>query len=217
MLDRLRARLPDLSLTRRVTIPVYMVHNSGDPEDYFFLVDFEAFVARSREGLFVRPQLKILAGRDDFNRQTFARQFREVFAQEFDAMRAALAAEKGRRGWLDWDLGLAIAPNLIGGLIANIILAIALRLGRTLLPDIRLPGWVRGRSAETKLEDEIAGIRDRVDSALETIEIALHRELYAHAWSGGAPGPMRGMDHAAWPLPDYVRDHLTDRKSGAWW
>ena len=62
---KLLDRLPDLTLptlTREAEIAVYMVHNSRDPDDYFFLFDFEEFVDRSSHGAFVRPVLRILAG-----------------------------------------------------------------------------------------------------------------------------------------------------------
>ena len=68
--------LPELPrLGREAVIPVYVVHNSGDAEDYFFIFDFEEFVVRSREGVFVRPRLRVIAGRDDFDRADFAREF----------------------------------------------------------------------------------------------------------------------------------------------
>jgi hypothetical protein len=98
-------RMPELSLPtlgREAEIAVYLVHNSEDAEDYFFLFDFEEFVDRSKGGIFVRPKLRVFAGRTDFSRARFARQFREVFASEFDRMRSDQAAKGKTGGWLNW-------------------------------------------------------------------------------------------------------------------
>ena len=50
-------------LGRDVELPVYLIHNSPDVEDYFFIFDFEDFVEQSRQGWFVRPKLRLWAGR----------------------------------------------------------------------------------------------------------------------------------------------------------
>ena len=54
--------LPFPRLMREVEIASYLVHNSSDPEDNFFLFDFEEFVARSESGLFVRPVFADIRG-----------------------------------------------------------------------------------------------------------------------------------------------------------
>ncbi len=217
---RLLDSLPDLKmpdLTKRAEISVFLVHNSRDPEDYFFLFDFEEFVDRSNGGYFVRPVLRIFSGRDDFSRTRFAREFREVFAREFDRMRAELAAKKGKRGWLSWNFGLNSAVDVIGGLVGNLVLAIALSVGKRVLGDISLPRILAGKSDEAKLADEIDRTKDKVEAALTEIEITIHPELYYHAYRGGHLGKISGMDRNAWPLPDFVRAHLSDEKSGSWW
>jgi len=206
-------RLPNLdlrSLPREAELAVYMVHNSRDPDDYYFLFDFEEFVDRSNAGLFVCPALRILAGRDDFSRTTFAADFRQVFAAEFDQMRADLAKTKGKRGWLDWGIGL-------NEIVANLVLAIALSLGRTILSALKLPNPFKGKSAEAKLADEIEDTKRKVETALERIDVTLHPELYEHAYRDGPKGPNARLDREAWPLPDHIRAHLYDGKSGAWW
>ncbi|MEM9392584.1 MAG: hypothetical protein AAGA38_01905 [Pseudomonadota bacterium] len=207
-------QLPVLNLMKEAEIAVYMVHNSRDPEDYFFLFDFEEFVDRSRGGVFVRPVLRIYAGRDDFSRTQFARQFREVFAREFDRMRAELAEANGKRGWLDWFGG---PVDLITGLVGNLILAIALSVGRSLLGSMTMPGFLKRRSAEAKLADEIDRTKGQVEAALARIEITLHRELYDYAYRDGLPGKISGLDREAWPLPAYVKGHLQQGESGSWW
>jgi hypothetical protein len=214
----LRTALSGLSLpalTREVEIAVYMVHNSDDAEDYFFLFDFAEFADRSRAGLFVRPVLRIHAGRDDFSRTRFAREFRAVFAREFDRMRADLARGKGRMGWLSWGANSVL--DVIGGLVANLVLAVALSLGKQVLGMLGLASVLKGRSAEAKLADEIDRTKGQVESALARIEVTLHPELYEHAYRHGLKGPRAGLDRAAWPLPDYVRAHLGDGESGSWW
>lgn len=205
------------TLGREVEIPVYMVHSSDDPEDYFFLVDFEDFVERSRGGIFLRPVLRIFAGRSDFSRAQFARAFRAVFATEFDRMRAELAAGKGRRGWLDWDIGATAIMGAVGGLVANLVLAVALQAGRSIFGQVRLPRVLRGKSAEARLSDEIERTTRQVETALERIEVTLHPELYDHAFRGVDRPPILPLDRDAWPLPDYVRTHLGDGESGSWW
>lgn len=209
--------LGDLSLpdvTREVEIAVYLVHNSNDAEDYFFLFDFEEFVENSRSGLFVRPVLRVFAGRDDFSRTLFARQFREVFANEFDRMRTELAASKNSKwGWLSF--GNAI--NLVGGLVSNLVLALALSAGSKVMQGLGIARVFTAKSDETKLRDEIEKTKSQVETALERIEITIHRELYDHAYRDGYLGKISDMDREAWPLPAYVRAHLTQRSNGSWW
>lgn len=221
MADWVRGALPGFpTIGREVAIPVYVIHNSGDAEDYFFIFDFEEFVERSREGMFVRPRLLVWAGRADFSRTLFARQVREAFQREFDAARAALAAEKGKRkgiGWFGWDMGFDILTSLGAAFVANVVLLLAATTGKAVLSALPGLSWLRGKSEEGKLEDHIRDMQGRVDAALAALEIRLHRELYGHAWQGSAPGPLRGMDYDAWPLPGHVTRHLNDGTSGSWW
>ncbi len=214
----LRDRLPSLelpALSKVAEINVYLIHNSADAEDYVFLFDFEEFADRSKAGMFVRPAIRIFAGRDDFSRVTFARQFREVFATEFDRMRAELGAAKGKRGWLNFNFGLS-AVDLIGNLVANVVLAIALSAGKAILGQIATPGFLKGKSAEAKLADEIEATKGQVEAALRQIDVTIQPELNAHARGlGGAMAS--GVDREAWPLPSYVRAHLKDGESGSWW
>ncbi len=196
------------TLTREVEIPVYVVHNSPDAEDYFFLFDFERFMERSKRGWFVRPKLKIWAGRSDFNRRRFARQFREVFATEFEKMRADLRRRSSWGvGWLDFGSDILAPISLVTSLVVNIVLLAALAPGSA----------KRQLRRETKLEDQIDEMQGRVEDALSRIEIALHIELYAHAYRARPRGSLAGLDYEAWPLPGYVAEHLYDRSSGSWW
>lgn len=219
--DLLKSAMPDLSMPvigKSVEVPVYVIHNSTDPEDYFFIFDFAQFVESSRDGLFVRPSLKVWAGRDDFNRAIFARQFRECFAEEFDAARYALSQGGGQKnGWLSWGVALGTVSSLGANWVANIVLLIALSAGRIVWDALPLPKLFRGKSDATKLEDSIQDTQDRVDKALAGMTIVLHRELWTHAYRGSAPGRMVGMEYDAWPLPDYVRQHLADGTSTSWW
>lgn len=209
--------LPMPRLMREVEIAVYLIHNSRDPEDYFFLFDFEEFVARSESGIFVRPALRIFAGRDDFSRTVFARQFRDVFATEFDRMRSELTSAKGKRGWLDWKFVGSSAVDMIGGLVANLVLATALSIGRRAFSGFSLPKMLSGRAPEAKLADKIDETKSRVEAALARIDVTIHPELYAHAYRDGYKGRISGMDRDAWPLPSYVRTHLDRGESIAWW
>lgn len=206
-------KLPEM--TREAEIAVYMVHNSAGAEDYFFLFDFEEFKARSEAGMFVKPVIRIFAGRDDFSRLRFARQFREVFATEFDRMRAEAAGKKS--GWLSWSFVGSSAMEMLGGFIANLLLVIALGTGKQLLNLTGLAGLLRGKSDEAKLVDEFEKTRGQVEDALRRVEVTIHPELYDYAYRDGLKGKISGMDRDAWPLPAYVRDHLSDAKSGSWW
>lgn len=213
-------RLPSLpTLGREVEIPVYVIHNSEDAEDYFFIFDFEEFVGRSREGMFVRPKLKLWAGRDDFDRTGFARQFRQSFAKEFEAARVQLATQKAGGGWFGWLTGLG--NDIVGGplalFVANVVLLVGLSAGRMVLSQILPAALTRTKSDAAKLEDSIEETKQKVDAALHEIEIVLHIELYRHAYRGQAPGRLVGMDHDAWPLPDFVLAHLNDNQSASWW
>ncbi len=216
--DRLLDQLPSVkmpTLGKTVDIPVYVIHNSADAEDYFFIFDFEQFVERSRSGMFVRPRLKVWAGRSDFARGRFARQFRESFAREFEAARKAMSAgaDKGGSGWFSWSMGLDIIPNFV----AHVVLLVALSAGKMVWSALPLPGFLRGKSDGEKLERSIEDTQTKVDRALEEMEVTLHQVLFEHAFKDGAPGSRREMDHDAWPLPDFVSQHLTDKKSTSWW
>ncbi|MBI1493288.1 hypothetical protein [Halocynthiibacter styelae] len=206
-------KLPEM--TREAEIAVYMVHNSAGAEDYVFLFDFEEFKARSEAGMFVRPVIRIFAGRDDFSRLRFARQFREVFAAEFDRMRAEAGETSG--GWLNWGIPGTNLAEKLGGFIANLLLAIALGTGKQILNLTGLAGLLRGKSDEAKLVDEFEKTRCQVEEALSRVEITIHPELYDYAYRDGLKGKISRMDRDAWPLPAYVREHLRDAKSGSWW
>lgn len=214
------AALPEFSLPAlgsEVEIPVYLIHNSKDAEDYFFLFDFETFVDRSKSGMFVRPKLSLWAGRDDFDRVIFARHFRRSFADEFDRMRAELGRKTAGRGWLSWDLGVDLAGQAVANLTAYFVILIATGAGKALSSMIAMPGWMKGKSAEAKLEDQVEDLKGRVDTALERIDVTLHRDLYLHAYRGAPGGATAGMDYDAWPLPGHVAAHLNDKTSGSWW
>ena len=228
LLSRLRnalrgVRLPSIewpTLGRVTDIPVYVIHNSGEADDYFFIFDFEQFVERSREGAFVRPRLKVWAGRDDFDRRLFARQFRQSFAREFDAARAALEAEDdGKRGWFGWlrslDLGaFELSPTILA---ANVLLLLATTTGRVVSAMLPLPRWGRSGNEAEALERSIEETQAKVDAALAGLVVTLHIDLYRHAWRGCRGGRLTGMDYDAWPLPGYVSEHLDDGRSGSWW
>ncbi len=213
-LDKVWSRLPELpSLGQEVPVPVYVIHSSMDAEDYFFIFDFEQFAEASQGGVFVRPKLRVLAGRDDFDRAIFGRQFREVFSKEFDAMRADLGKDKDR-GWLSWDFGWDIF-SAAAGFVANVVLLVALGLWRTVVAS--LPAMLRGKSAEAKLEDQISGLQAAADKALSEIEVELHPDLYDHAFKGFDPGDHKRPVWESWPLPANVESHLSDEESGSWW
>lgn len=222
--DRIWEQLPNVkmpSLGKTVDIPVYVIHNSADAEDYFFIFDFEQFVERSRAGMFVRPKLKVWAGRNDFARRRFARQFRESFSREFEAARAALA--KGNEKELGWlgqlvGLGIGVAAHTVPGAIALLVLTIATSAGSAIwsaLPN--RPRLRRTKTEEEKLEDSIAETQGKVDGALAAMEVTLHPELHRHAYRGTRPGPRTGMETEAWPLPSFVSEHLNDKQSTSWW
>lgn len=221
--DRITDAVSGLSLPklgREVALPVYLIHNSTDAEDYFFIFDFEEFVEQSRQGWFVRPKLALWAGRSDFNRRAFARQFRESFAQEFDLARAELAARpEAKRGWFGGLPGFFrdIAAPSLPGMLSNLVLLVAVSAGTKVLGQILPASWTRQKTDAQKLEAGIEETKGKVDSALAQIEIKLHMELYRHAWRGGPPGRLTGVDYDAWPLPAYVRQHLEDGTSGSWW
>lgn len=210
-------RMPELSLPtlgREAEIAVYLVHNSGDAEDYFFLFDFEEFVDRSKGGIFVRPALRVFAGRNDFSRIRFARQFRQVFAREFDRMREDQAGKGAKRGWLDWNFNVV---DLISDFVATMVLGLALSVGRMVLGKVALPAILKGKSAEAKLADEIDRTKGRVEAALATLDVAVHPELLAHAERVGGTQKRADLERDAWPLPNFVRTHLGDGTSGSWW
>ena len=219
--DRLLDQLPSVkmpTLGKTVDIPVYVIHNSPDAEDYFFIFDFEQFVERSRSGMFVRPRLKVWAGRNDFASGAFARQFRESFAREFDAARQAMAAGgRSGGGWFSWGMGKDLVTGAVSGFVANIVLLVALSAGKMVWSALPLPGFLRGKSDGEKLEQSISETQGKVDQALAEMEVTLHRELFDHAFQDGSSRSRRDLDYDAWPLPAFVAKHLTDQASTSWW
>lgn len=221
---QVEGRLPQMTLPdwpqlgKEIELPVYIVHNSPDAEDYFFIFDFEDFVEASRAGLFVRPKLKVWAGRSDFGKRRFARQFRESFGREFDIARAQLAdQQKKPKGWFSFLRESVGDAGSVSQIAANIVLLAGLGLGKMVMAQILPKGWLGGPSDARKLEEAISETQVKVDAALENLEIVLHPELYSFAYKGQPPGKLTGMDYDAWPLPDYVRAHLEDGQSGSWW
>lgn len=211
--------IPSLpKLGREVELPVYLIHNSTDPDDYFFIFDFEDFVEQTRAGRFVRPKLRIWAGRQDFDRRQFARQMRDSFAREFDIARAQLAAQDGKsKGWFGFLRDSFGDVGSVSGFVSNVVLLMALSAGKLVLRQVLPAAWLSGKSDARKLEDGIAETKGKVDAALQDVEITLHIDLYRHAYQGRSPGRLSGMDYEAWPLPAYVTQHLNDGASGSWW
>lgn len=196
------------SLMPTAKLPVYLIHHGPDAEDYAFVFDFEDFVARSRDGVFVRPALHLHAGRDDFDRTCFAGYFRDCFAREFEAMRAALATKGDAPGWFSRTQGAVGKLGLAAGSLGLVVLWLALCTGRLLMPRIPRPRLMRGRSEAARLENDIADLRGSVDNALGRITIELHPEFQVHAIAKGGPGDPDALDHSVWPLPYSIRAHL---------
>ena len=219
--DRIWNQVPALKLPtlgKTVDIPVYVIHNGSDPEDYFFILDFEQFVERSKSGIFVRPRLKVWAGRSDFARGAFGRQFRESFAHEFEHARQANSnANKSGSGWLGWDVAAGSIPEAIGVFAAYVVLLVASSAGRVVWSALPIPRFLRGKSAAEKVENEIAETQNRVDTALAAMEVTLHKDLHRHAKRDGAQVSIQGMTRDDWPLPRFVSEHINDRKSTSWW
>jgi len=210
--------MPELpQLGRMVDIPVYLVHNSDDPEDYFFIFDFELFVEQSRQGLFVRPKLQVWAGRDDFNRPRFAGQFRESFTHEFDLARAALENSNESSGWFSWGGLKEIVTTNGASFVANVVLLVSLSAGKMVWNALSLPRIFEGRSKESQLEEAIKSTQGKVDKALEAMDIKLHKQLWEHAWNRGSTASPSGLDFDAWPLPKNVAEHLDDGNNSSWW
>ncbi|MEM6939841.1 MAG: hypothetical protein AAF943_15025 [Pseudomonadota bacterium] len=197
------------TLGRKVTIPVYLIHNSDADEDYFFIFDFEEFVERSRQGVFVRPVLKVWAGRDDFDRKAFARQFRESFTKEFDHARAALSAQEATGGWFSWLNSWQVSVETrVAAFVANIVLLVALSAGRLVLSQILPTRLWQGKSDAEKLEESIEETKRQVDAALAGLNVVLHEDLTRHAFYGRLPEAYVNAGFDAWPLPDFVEAHV---------
>ncbi len=214
--EKVQEHIPNVSLPTlptfgsEVELPVFLVHNSNDPEDYFFIFDFEEFVEASKRGVFVRPKIKVWAGRSDFGRREFARQFRESFAREFDLARQQLSEQQSKQsGWFGFlKDNFGELRGSFSAFAAYVLLLVALSAGRMVLSQILPQTWLVGKSDERKLEESINDVQNKVDAALQDVVITLHPELYRHAHLRPAPTDLEGMDHEAWPLPDYVKKHL---------
>jgi hypothetical protein len=221
--SRLKDALPTFempTLGRDVALPVYLIHNSEDAEDYFFIFDFEQFVEQTRNGVFVRPKLSVWAGRADFSRVQFAREFRKSFAREFDIARAQLAEQSEKpKGWFGFLTGTLsdLRGASLSAFLANLVLLVAMSAGTKILTQVLPARWFAGKSDAAKLEDSIEATKSKVEDALANLDIHLHDELFQHAFRDGGRGKRADLDLDAWPLPAYVKNHLNDGKSGAWW
>ena len=212
-------QVPEVSLTSEVEIPIYLIHQGPGAEDYEILCDFAAFMAANQKSFLARPVLKVWAGRQDFERHLFARELRQAFSDQFEKLRAAERAERERTSWSLPSVGDGVlwGLSLTGNIVGGILLWIATETGRTALGRIRevvggsiVGKALNGESAEDRLEELIDEKKEVVDAALSRLDITLHRDLWARAWRGQAPGPMTGMDRDAWPLPDFVQERMQD-------
>lgn len=223
---------PDLGLWKKAPIPVYLLHLTGDPEDYVFVFDFQAFMAESRRGTFVRPVLEVWAGRYDFRRDRFARALREAFTSEFAALQQALLGEieeerRPRDGWMDrlfaLEFGLSAGVSAGLGLIQTVVLWLAVSAGSALIGELR--GTLRRLTDRRKSpEERLAALQETIrekqaviDAALAAMRIRLHPELWEHAFRDRVGGPLRYVEQDAWPLPSYVRAHMEDGQTSSWW
>lgn len=217
--DTARNQLPELSFVSDIDVPVFVIHHGPAAEDYELICDFEQFMKASQSGLLNRPVLKLWSGRSDFERYLFARNLREAFSDQFEAVRQQHQAEREaeKTQWSLPSMGdvLFWGFNLASGLVGSLLLYLATETGRTALERISkiLRSSIVGRtlgstSPEAELEELIEEKKAVIDAALSRIEIVLHRDLYVHAWRGQPPGPMTGMDREAWPLPAFVRERM---------
>lgn len=216
-------------LASEVLIPVYLVHRSDSVEDYEIFCDFTAFFDGGIDGPFRRPVLEIWGGRRDLDRTRFAARMREAFLHQYaEAVgfyREAHGAELRRREVALRNAGWGAAKMLgAAGLMAlrlhpavnAAMLALSVAAGRQAAQAVleALGSGVKevilGRGGHAgALERQAPRFRALVDRALQEAEIRLHPRLYAHAHPKGVrPGPMAGIVHDAWPLPDWVAAHL---------
>lgn len=224
---RLSALLRGAGLARTVPVPVWLIHRSAAAEDYDILCDFTALLEGAAPGPLRRPELVVLAGRDDMHRRAFARRMRAAFADQFSRARASFAedhaAELGAR-----SAALRIAGRGMGKLalsvpfflfrthpVANLaFLALSLAGGRQALDGVGKAAMAialgRGDRAGDLARAEPA-FRQAVDRALERVEIRLHEDLCRAAAFPGAPvPPLSALDRTAWPLPPHVHAALCD-------
>ncbi len=216
--DAARAALPEmpsLSFKSDVEIPIYVLHHGNDPEEYEILCDFERFVTENQSGFLSRPVLKVWAGRSDFNSHYFARNLREAFSAQFEAVRQeSLASKPKRKGFIPqlsiWDIGLGIVGPF-GSLLGTIVLYLAVKAGNSAIEEIRalLRNNVVGRifksqSDASRLEAQIEEKQAVIDAALAEKRVTLHRDLYLYAHRAGPAGSMAGVDLDAWPLTAFV-------------
>ena len=207
--------LPTFSFKSEVEIPVYVLHHTDDAEDYQILCDFERFVSENQSGFFSRPVLKVWAGRSDFNSYHFARNLRQAFSEQFEAVRReSLATQPQKKGLIPqlsiWDIGFGIVGPF-GSLLGTVVLYLAVKAGNSAIDEIRallrdnVVGRIFSRKSDTaRLEEQIDQKKEVIDAALADKKIVLHRELYLYAHRHGAAGSMAGIDLDAWPLPEFV-------------
>jgi hypothetical protein len=224
--------MPSFKIGRERAFPVHVVHNSGNPEDYFFSFDFDAFFEGSKDtGMFTRPVFHVIAGRDDFDRRIFARQMRESFSEAFEEARAKdaeakrLAAKaKKREGLGGFDIldmiALGVGSIVSGAFILPLVYLMLGLLGlsavmeflESLLAKLKAPF---AQKKEASLEEEIEGARGRVDAALANLSITLDWDLFVNAMGPGyveahpeEAAEVREQSADGWPLPADIKAHL---------
>ncbi|MEM0987891.1 MAG: hypothetical protein AAGK00_03370 [Pseudomonadota bacterium] len=217
VLDSAWYQVPEFTLTSDVEIPIYLIHHGQGPEDYEIICDFADFMKANQKGFLSRPNLKVWAGRADFERSPFVRRLRHDFSQQFHGLRLALRAEREHKGWGLPSLGdiLLWGLNASSEVIGAVLLWMATAWGRDLIKRISrifqrsdFNRAVKSATAEQELEALIDEKKEVIDEGLARLEITLHRDLWSYAWRGQRPGPITGMDRQAWPLPDFVRERL---------
>lgn len=226
------------SFTEQCIVPAYVIHQSGDSEDYLIHFQVEEITENLKNGIFIRPKIEIWSGRNDLNRTKLAKKLRLEFLQqleeekqkklqEHDAHRKEIAKRSettksnllSRVSWL----GSAIAAALlVSNPIANaVILFIAVTSGKSTISELikmlrlSMSSWAKGKTnkeKEQELEKEINSKQGTIDEALENMDIKLHPSLYkaAHDSFGVTATSAKGIVINAEPLPEYIEGLVSE-------
>lgn len=199
-------------------VPLWLIHPAGGaaaaPDAYAIVFDFPAFVEATHAGV---PRLAVWSGCADVDPRGLRQTLRRVLAAEFDTARAQLTAWQAGEAPTGVSREGALAGLAVQGATAvlrlhpvGFVLGALVTLASLAGGEGRPPDAPAAESDRLRLESEIARLTAVADRAMGEMPVRLHRDLYAHAWAGHRGGRLTGMDYDAWPLPGYVRTHLTE-------
>ncbi len=230
----------------KTSAPAYVLHHSNECDDYSVHFDLTHVLSLLDAGILARPSVVLYAGRSDIDREQLSERVTTEFLSEMkfhEARVKALAEEDARkhRDALDGSISkvlkgateaafMHVLLILVSGPIGLYILLEMGSFDRTIdaikellsLPKKLLKAGTESMTqplADKKVEAAISEERAKINKALTTLELKMHKDLIALAGSfDNVAYPFRGEresnalpEHVSNLVRDYGGEYLPDR------